>query len=227
MLQRGAVCAKRTTSESVIQKSRLGVRCNKTWQQRLPSLQLRATIKKVQWLPVGARVLSGRCVHVWIRHRRPDCIVQWLPVGPQTPVLHLRYSPTPVALRSLLLTASTLAVGEWTVALQFRLQLLTPLVTCRPLKAPHHTSVSRVHRAYSNYRPVTIKPPMDSFRRTYIEELVVIHDFEAKEENEVFVSKGQRVRVLNADDSNWRVTVTVDSDEGFIPRTCCTLGPSL
>ena len=89
----------------------------------------------------------------------------------------------------------------------------------------YHTSVSRVSRAYSNYRPATIKPPMDSFRRAYIEELVVIHDFEAKEENEVFVSKGQRVRVLNADDCNWLWVVTVHSgEEGFIPRTCCTLG---
>ena len=44
----------------------------------------------------------------------------------------------------------------------------TPVVDTGPT---YHTSVSRVHRAYSNYRPVTIKPPMDSFRRT----LVVIH----------------------------------------------------
>ena len=89
----------------------------------------------------------------------------------------------------------------------------------------YHTSVSRVNRAFSNYRPVTIKPPVDSFRKGYIEELVVIHDFEAKEENEVYVSKGQRVRVLNADDNNWLWVVTVHSgEEGFIPRTCCTLG---
>lgn len=87
----------------------------------------------------------------------------------------------------------------------------------------YRASVSR--QGQSNYRPVTVKPPIDSFSKKYIEELVVIHDFEAKEENEVFVSKGQRVRVVNADDENWLWVVTLHSgEEGFIPRSCCTLG---
>ena len=77
----------------------------------------------------------------------------------------------------------------------------------------------------SRYRPTTSKPAVDSFQKTYIEELVVIHDFAGQEENEVSVSKGERVKVLNATDPNWLWVVTTLSDiEGFIPRSCCTLG---
>ena len=74
-------------------------------------------------------------------------------------------------------------------------------------------------------RPTTVKPSMDSFSKCYIEELVVIHDFEAYEEDEVVVFKGDRVQVLNADDPQWLWVGTLRSRrEGFIPRSCCTLG---
>lgn len=86
----------------------------------------------------------------------------------------------------------------------------------------HHTSTPS---SSSRYRPTTVKPSMDSFPREFIEEIVVIHGFEAKEEDEVFVSKGERVRVLNANDPHWLWVVTTRmGEEGFIPRSCCTLG---
>lgn len=73
-------------------------------------------------------------------------------------------------------------------------------------------------------RPTEGKPELDSFDRMFIEELVVIHDFEAKEEDEVFVGKGERVKVLNAEDPFWLWVETTPGDEGFIPRSCCSLG---
>ena len=76
-----------------------------------------------------------------------------------------------------------------------------------------------------SFRPSTVKPSIDSFAKCYIEELVVIHDFEAHEEDEVVVFKGDRVQVLNADDPKWLWVATLRSRrEGFIPRSCCTLG---
>ena len=77
-------------------------------------------------------------------------------------------------------------------------------------------------REYS--RPTERKPEYNSFQRQFIEELVVIHDFEAKEEDEVFVGKGERVRVLNAEDPFWLWVETMPGDEGYIPRSCCSLG---
>lgn len=74
----------------------------------------------------------------------------------------------------------------------------------------------------ASHRPVDPKPT--SYQRTFLEELVVIHDFEAKEEDEVFVGKGERVKVLNADDPAWLWVETTPGDEGFVPRNCCTLG---
>lgn len=76
----------------------------------------------------------------------------------------------------------------------------------------------------SSPRPTDCKPAFDSFEKQFLEELVVIHDFEAKEEDEVFVAKGEKVRVLNADDPLWLWVETTPGDEGFIPRTCCSLG---
>jgi oxalate decarboxylase/phosphoglucose isomerase-like protein (cupin superfamily) len=52
----------------------------------------------------------------------------------------------------------------------------------------------------------------------------VIHDFEAKEEDEVFVAKGEKVRVLNAEDPQWLWIETTPGDEGFVPRMCLSLG---
>ena len=73
-------------------------------------------------------------------------------------------------------------------------------------------------------RPIECKPSIDSFEKQFLEELVVIHDFEAKEEDEVFVAKGERVRVLNAEDPFWLWVETTPGDEGFVPRSCCSLG---
>lgn len=76
-----------------------------------------------------------------------------------------------------------------------------------------------------SFRPSTIKPAINSFNKCYLEELVVIHDFEAMEEDEVMVFKGERVQVLNADDCQWLWIATLQSHrEGFVPRSCCTLG---
>ena len=76
-----------------------------------------------------------------------------------------------------------------------------------------------------SFRPATMKPSIDSFNKCYLEELVVIHDFAGQEEDEVVVYKGDRVQVLNADDSQWLWVVTMRSQrEGFVPRSCCTLG---
>ncbi len=73
-------------------------------------------------------------------------------------------------------------------------------------------------------RPTEEKPEVDSFQRELLEELVVIHDFEANEEDEAFVSKGERVRVLNADDPFWLWVETTPGVQGFVPRSCCSLG---
>lgn len=74
----------------------------------------------------------------------------------------------------------------------------------------------------SNRRPAEPKPI--NYQRSFLEELVVIHDFEAKEEDEVFAGKGERVKVLNADDPFWLWVETTPGDQGFVPRTCCSLG---
>ena len=73
-------------------------------------------------------------------------------------------------------------------------------------------------------RPTEGKPELDSFPLKFLEELVVIHDFEAHEEDEAFVSKGERVKVLNADDSFWLWVETTPGIQGFVPRSCCSLG---
>ena len=73
-------------------------------------------------------------------------------------------------------------------------------------------------------RPTEEKPKVDSFPRELLEELVVIHDFEANEEDEAFVSKGERVKVLNADDPFWLWVETTPGVQGFVPRSCCSLG---
>ncbi len=89
----------------------------------------------------------------------------------------------------------------------------------RPAKSMHSILDASSQQLY---RPVERKP--DSFDKAYLEELVVIHDFEAKEEDEVFVGKGEMVKVLNAEDPFWLWVETTPGDEGFIPRSCCSLG---
>ena len=76
----------------------------------------------------------------------------------------------------------------------------------------------------ANRRPSEGKPGMDSFTREFLEELVVIHDFEAQEEDEVLISKGERVKVMNADDPFWLWVETTPGPQGFVPRSCCSLG---
>jgi len=65
---------------------------------------------------------------------------------------------------------------------------------------------------------------MAPFYKDSIEELVVIHDYMGKEENELMVNKGERVRVLNADDQEWLWVATILGDEGFVPRSCLSFG---
>ena len=90
----------------------------------------------------------------------------------------------------------------------------------RPARSLHNL----VDDSCRNPRPTECKPGIDSFKKQFIEELVVIHDFEAKEEDEVFVAKGEKVRVLNAEDPLWLWIETTPGDEGFVPRTCLSLG---
>ena len=77
-----------------------------------------------------------------------------------------------------------------------------------------------VHRQGRSVRP----SPTTYFRRNFIEELVVLHDFTATDEDEVMVSKGERVRVLNADDSSWLWVQTAQGQEGYVPRNCLSFG---
>lgn len=89
-----------------------------------------------------------------------------------------------------------------------------------------HTLADHITSSHSprEHRPSERKPEIDSFDRNYLEELVVIHDFEAKEEDEVFIAKGEVIKVLNADDPFWLWIETTPGDQGFVPRSCCSLG---
>ena len=73
-------------------------------------------------------------------------------------------------------------------------------------------------------RPSVGKPAVDTFAQAFLEELVVIHDFGAQEEDEVFISKGERVKVYNAEDPFWLWIETAAGMQGFVPRSCCSLG---
>lgn len=90
----------------------------------------------------------------------------------------------------------------------------------RPARSLHNL----VDTSCRSPRPTECKPGIDSFKKQFIEELVVIHDFEAKEEDEVFAAKGEKVRILNAEDPLWLWVETTPGDEGFVPRTCLSLG---
>ena len=95
----------------------------------------------------------------------------------------------------------------------------------RPARSLHNlVDTSSRGSASRSPRPTECKPAIDSFSKDFLEELVVIHDFEAKEEDEVFVAKGEKIRVLNAEDPLWLWVETTPGDEGFVPRTCLSLG---
>lgn len=70
----------------------------------------------------------------------------------------------------------------------------------------------------------TRPPPTTYFRRNFIEKLVVLHDFTATDEDEVVVTKGEEVRVLNADDASWLWVQTMHGREGYVPRNCLPFG---
>lgn len=93
----------------------------------------------------------------------------------------------------------------------------------RPAKS-FHSIVDANGVPTGDRRPSVGKPAVDTFTQEYLEDLVVIHDFEAQEEDEVFVSKGERVRVLNAEDPFWLWVETASGVQGFVPRSCCSLG---
>ena len=97
----------------------------------------------------------------------------------------------------------------------------------RPAKSMHSIldgQGSKSPRSPRSHRPAERKPQINSFDRNYLEELVVLHDFEAKEEDEVFIAKGEMIKVFNADDPFWLWVETTPGDEGFVPRSCCSLG---
>ena len=66
--------------------------------------------------------------------------------------------------------------------------------------------------------------PATYFKRSFIEKLVVLHDFTATDEDEVVVTKGEEVRVLNADDASWLWVQTACGREGYVPRNCLPFG---
>ena len=94
----------------------------------------------------------------------------------------------------------------------------------RPARSLHNLVDTSRGSLSRSPRPTECKPAIDSFEKHFLEELVVIHDFEAKEEDEVFVAKAEKVRVLNAEDPLWLWIETTPGDEGFVPRTCLSLG---
>lgn len=97
----------------------------------------------------------------------------------------------------------------------------------RPAKSLHNIAdVSELSspNTTTDRRPLESKPRVDTFSQELLEELVVIHDFEAQEEDEVLISKGERVKVLNADDPFWLWVETQSGMQGFVPRSCCSLG---
>ena len=97
---------------------------------------------------------------------------------------------------------------------------LNGYVSCsESFPSPQHSRRSPVY-----VLPADCKPRMAPFYKECIEELVVIHDFMGREENELMVAKGERVKVLNADDQEWLWVSTIPGDEGFVPRSCLSFG---
>lgn len=94
----------------------------------------------------------------------------------------------------------------------------------RPAKSLHSLVDSNVSPTGMDRRPTVGKPGVDTFSLGFLEDLVVIHDFEAHEEDEVFISKGEQVKVLNAEDPFWLWIETMPGVAGFVPRSCCALG---
>ena len=94
----------------------------------------------------------------------------------------------------------------------------------RPAKSLHSLVDSNVSPTGMDRRPSVGKPGVDTFSLEFLEDLVVIHDFEAHEEDEVFISKGEQVKVLNAEDPFWLWIETMSGVQGFVPRSCCALG---
>lgn len=94
----------------------------------------------------------------------------------------------------------------------------------RPAKSLHSLVDSNVSPTGMDRRPTVGKPGVDTFSLGFLEDLVVIHDFEAHEEDEVFISKGEQVKVLNAEDPFWLWIETMPGVQGFVPRSCCALG---
>ena len=110
-------------------------------------------------------------------------------------------------------------VSGYTSAVETSSPAAAQIRLMRPAKSLHNVLDAGSPRSR---RPAEPKPV--AYERAFLEELVVIHDFEAKEEDEVFVGKGERVKVLNADDPFWLWVETTPGDQGFVPRSCCSLG---
>ena len=85
-------------------------------------------------------------------------------------------------------------------------------------------SVPRHHKSSYSISHHSGPSSYSHFRCSFIEELVVIHDFSASDENEVMVTKGEQVKVLNAEDPEWLWVSTVPGDEGYVPRCCLSFG---
>lgn len=94
----------------------------------------------------------------------------------------------------------------------------------RPAKSMHSVADATAIGSPVDRRPSVGKPAVDTFTQEFLEELVVIHDFEALEEDEVFINKGERVKVFNAEDPFWLWVETTPGMQGFVPRSCCSLG---
>ena len=57
------------------------------------------------------------------------------------------------------------------------------------------------------------------FRKFENDAVMVLYDFQAADENDLDVYRGEVVTVLNRDDNDWWWVMRVDGAEGFIPSS--------
>lgn len=68
------------------------------------------------------------------------------------------------------------------------------------------------------------KVQVTHFRKFENEAVMVVFDFEAADENDLDVRRGEVVTVLNRDDENWWWVMRDDGEEGFIPSSYVSIG---
>ena len=68
------------------------------------------------------------------------------------------------------------------------------------------------------------KVQVTHFRKFENEAAMVLFDFQAADENDLDVRRGEVVTVLNRDDPEWWWVMRADGEEGFIPSTFVSIG---